>query len=305
MANFNDTKSDQKYFKRNYVEVLEILTPDFYLDEDINTFGKQVSPIDELINSHIRIASSFNTIFNISGTTGGLPLRALSGIASYFIKQNDILKLDAFDFERLVLSPLGKKLKDFTTSGEFRSYVVSSLLPNIRLNNPNYLFGQTTKADAHDYLIENLSWLYFLNLSGPAGLSYQPSAYVANLMVEKLYYGDTIYLNDGIKGLENYIFRNTGVCSLFQTFIPTNFTARTGQYTSGTQQLEKLETLIDVVYSPLKTDARDYRVQDAFDDYLSVGTYLETLESSGVFHRLLKAISFGMFDINDQVSNLL
>lgn len=305
MATFNDTRSDQKYFKRNYVEVLEILTPDFYLDEDIGTFGKQVSPIDELINSHIRIASSFNTIFNISGTTGGLPLRALSGIASYFIKQNDILRLDAFDFDRLVLSPLGKKLKDFTTSGEFRSYVVSSLLPNIRLNNPNYLFGQTTKADAHDYLIENLSWLYFLNLSGPAGLRYQPSAYVANLMVEKLYYGDTIYLNDGIKGLENYIFRNTGVCSLFQTFIPTNFTARSGQYTSGTQQLEKLETLIDVVYSPLKTDARDYRVQDAFDDYLSVNTYLETLESSGVFHRLLKAISFGMFDINDQVSNLL
>lgn len=305
MANFNDTKSDQKYFKRNYVEVLEILTPDFYLDEDINTFGKQVSPIDELINSHIRIASNFSSIFNVSGTTNGLPLQSLSGVAAYFIKQNDILKLDAFDFERLILQPLGKKIKDFSTSAEFRSYVVNTLLPNIRLNSPNYLFDQSTQAEAHDYLIENLSWLYFLNLSGPTGLRYQPSSYVANLLVEKIYYGDTIYLNDGIKGLENHIFRNTGVCSIFLNYIPTNFKSRAGKYTSGTLQLEKLETLIDVVYSPLKTDARDYRVQDAFDDYLSVNTYLETLESSGVFHRLLKAISFGMFDINDQVSNLL
>jgi hypothetical protein len=305
MTNFNDIASNQKYFKRNYVEVLEMLTPDLYLDDDVATFGKQISPLDRLINSHIDIAKNFNTIFNISGTTEGSALRSFSGIASYFVKQNNILKLDAFDFERLILKPLNKRLKDFTTSGEFNAYITSTLLPNIQLNKPNYLFGLLTQDEAHDYLIENMSWLYFLNLSGPAGLAYQPSSYVRDILVNKTFYGDTIYLNDGIKGLQNHIWRNTSVCSLFQNFIPTGFTSGSDKYTSGTLPLEKLETLIDVIYSPLQTDSKDYRVQNAFDDYLSTSSYLETLESSGVFHRLLKAISFGMFDINDQVSNLL
>lgn len=306
MANFNQfANRGEKYFKQNYIEVLELLTPKFYLQDDIDTFGQQVSPIDQIINSHIDVANNFNTIFNVSGTTEGSALRVFSGIAGYFIKQNNPLKLDAFDFERLILKPLNKKLKDFDTSADFRNYVTSTLLPNIRLNTPNYSFGLPTAAEAHDYLIENMSWLYLLNLSGAAGLAYQPSAYVADLLVDKIYYGETVRLNDGIKGLENYIWRNYGVCSLFQTFIPTAFLSGTEKFTSGTQSLQKLETLIDVIYSPLLSDSKDVRVQTAFENYLATEDITQSLESSGAFRRLLAAVSYGMFDINDQVSNLL
>lgn len=306
MSNFNQfANRGTDYFKQNYVEVLELLTPKFYLQEDIDNFGQQVSPLDQIINSHIEIAKNFNTIFNVSGTTEGSSLRVFSGIAGYFIKQNNPLKLDAFDFERLILKPLNKRLKDFDTSADFSTYVTGTLLPNIRLNTPNYLFGQATTADAHDYLIENMSWLYLLNLSGAAGLAYQPSAYVTNLLVEKLYYGDTVRLNDGIKGLQNYVWRNYGVCSLFQTFIPTPFLSGTEKYTSGTQSLQKLETLVDVIYSPLLADAKDTRVQTAFENYLSTSDITQGVESAGAFRKLLTAMSYGVFDVNDQVSNLL
>lgn len=295
----------KKYFKHNYIEVLESLTPAFYLNDDLSTFGQQVSPIDEIINSHIDTVKKFNTIFNISGTTEGSALRTFSGAAGYFIKQNDPLKLDAFDFERLILYPLGRRFKEFSTSAEFKSYVVSTLLPNIRLNSPNYLFNTRNKAAAHDYLIKNLSWLYFLNKADSSSLRYQPSSYVSDLLVNKLYYGETIRLNDGIKGLTNYIWRNYTTCSLFSPLIPTSYKQGSEKFTSGTQSLEKLETLIDVIYSPLLSDAKDTRVQDAFDNYIAVGDYKKTAESAGAFRKLLVAISYGMFDINDQVSNIL
>ena len=166
----------------------------------------------------------------------------------------------------------------------------------MRLNTPSYSFGQTSVSAAHDYLIDNLSWLYFLNLSGPSNLNYHPSAYVTDLLVNKLYYGETIRLNDAIKGLENYIWKNYSVCSLFQTLIPASYIPGTETYTSGNQSLYKLETLIDVVYSPLNADAKDTRVQEAFDDYLSIEEYKQTLESAGAFAKLIKAISYGMFD---------
>lgn len=306
MSNFNQFEDrGRKYFKHNYIEVLESLTPKFYLQDDLDTFDRQISPVDEIINSHIDVVNNFNTIFNISGTTEGSALRTFSGAAGYFVKQNNPLKLDAFDFDRLILNPLGKKLNEFSTSADFRNYVVSTLLPNIQLNNPIYLFNKIDQAAAHDYLINNLSWLYFLNKPESAAASYQPSSYVLDLLVKKIYYGETIRLNDGIKGLTNYIWKNYTTCSLFESLIPTAYKQGSEKFTSGTQSLQKLETLVDVIYSPLLSDSKDTRVQDAFDNYIAVGEYKRTIESAGAFRKLLVAMSYGMFDINDQVNNIL
>lgn len=306
MANFNQYQNrGKKYNKHNYVEVLESITPKLYTDQDIKTFGQQVSPLDLILKTHIDIANNFNTIFNISATVEGSALRDFSGIASLFIKQNNPLKLDSFDFNRLVLKPLGVSLSNFNTSSDFKDYVVSSLLPNITLNSPNYLFGFQNKAQAHDYLIDTLSWLYFLNIGNNSSYAYQPSGYVADLLINKIFYGETITLNDGIKGLENFIWRNYGVCSLFQNLVPTPFVSSTDTYSSGLQSLTKLETLIDVLYSPLASDKNDVRVKNAFDDYISIGEYPQNLESAGAFYKLLKSVAFGMFDINDQINSIL
>jgi hypothetical protein len=56
----------------------------------------------------------------------------------------------------------------------------------------------------HIYLINNLSWLYFLNKQYSASLTYQPYEYVHDVLLDKLYNQETIDLADGIKGLTTY-----------------------------------------------------------------------------------------------------
>ena len=75
-------------------------------------------------------------------------------------------------------------------------------------------------------------------------------------------------------------------------------------YTSGIQRLENLQTLVDVVYSPLFIDQQDYTVKDAFQSYIDASVELTDRVSKGPFRKFSNLLGFEFADISNEVDNL-
>jgi hypothetical protein len=58
----NQGGSEKTFFKRNFVDVLDILTPKLYLEEDLSLSGIELSPIDNIIESHINLAKNLKSL---------------------------------------------------------------------------------------------------------------------------------------------------------------------------------------------------------------------------------------------------
>ena len=285
---------NQKYFKPNYYEAVKYIIPQYLTEDDKETFGESVDIKDLVINSHINIANDLSSVLVISGVEGTVysSISSLEGITPYFIKQNNLTEITPDKFERRILNKVNKSFTNFTTSSSFYDYISGTLLPSLELNNPTAEIDPTfTQEDTHNYLIQNLSWMYFLNTTGTL---YNPSSYVADLIVNKLYRGQPVLLNDTLKGLTEHIWRNN------LPFYPSSiFASSNSTYSSGTQQLDNLKTWVDVIYSPLYSDRSDFTVKDCFESYIDYG--LQTTEKivNGPFTKFLRALSFLAYDISD------
>lgn len=321
----------KNFYKRNYVKATEIITPKFYLETDNQFAGQDIDILDEIINTHINIASRYSDVIisSIGGITtvpdsGFSSINTITGLSQFFVKQNNLTDIDANDFERKILLPLGQTLKNFQTSSQFRSYLVNTLLPSIALNvssGPTE-FPVFSSIDGeplndgtydpatfnkHSYLIANLSWLYFLNVSGPV---YDGSTIVADAIIDTIWSGKNFMLNDAMKCLTEYIFRNYSAkpdwaqYKFLPRYYRPNLQLNDTTYTSGLQQLDKLKTLIDVIYSPLYADRGDTKVKEAFDQYIENQILLNDLEIQGPFYKFLKAISYAFADYNNSVELL-
>ena len=320
---FNPQK--KKYTKSNYVEVLEILTPEVYMAEDLALSGPGINPVSQLINSHIRACNNISSIIYVSSLPKVPHLSAMhniSGFAPYFVKQNRLSRLTPTQFEDKILFPLGRSLKDFETSAAFKSYLEDSLFSSISLNTPTTTFtGQddSNSSSTHKYLIDNLNWIYFLNTSGrdigvdgAAGFNLNPSTIAIHLLVSKTYRGLTLETNDFVKAFQEFVWENYETCAAFSgiDILPgeystsTNISSVSSSYTSGTQQLDKIKTLIDVVYSPHHTDRHDEKVVGAIDNYLSLSTTLTDETPRGPFYNLLRAFSYSFADINNDIGTI-
>ncbi len=287
--------SPRQYFKRNYVKVLEIFTPKFYLDEEYQTSGFELDPISELINCHIKVANKLTQILPISAAGSISSINTPQGASQYFIKQNKLSEITPFDFNQDILAPLGYSTNSFDTSGEFSNYLEVSFLPHTQLNNPT-LFNHNTLADS-------LSWLYFLNLSG-AGRTFEPSSFVRDILVEKTYLGKNINLNDCLRGLTKFCWHQRATSAILADTVPVDYLSGANTYLSGTQQLDKLLTLVDIVYSPAKMDEQDFKVRDAFLDYFTLEEYLRDETLAGPFFRFLRGLSFALADVTEDVDKI-
>jgi hypothetical protein len=327
------TPGQRKYSKRNFVELIELLTPEVYQQEDLDLSGTELNPISEIINTHLVLANNIQSVIPLSSVANSTQTSALGtiqGIAKYFIKQADQTKVSPILFETNILNPLNQSLTNFDTSSEFCSYLSSTLLPIIVPPSPtnpdpiqanagtlSAIAGNADASSIHEKLIDTLGWFYFLNTSADGGLTYSPSSYVLESLCT-LYTGNTLKTNDGIKGLSEYIWKNYATCSLFSDLglIPGTFVSGAADaitevsagilptYTSGVQKLDNLKTLLDVIYSPLYIDERDYRVQNAFNDYIDSTLVLEDRISKGPIRKLNTALGFKFADISDMVENL-
>lgn len=291
--------NNQNFFKPTFHKALEFITPKFIDKEERDTFDTSVDLKDQIINKFVDACSNFSSILPISSVanTSYSSITSLSGIAPYFVKQNELTEISPEFFDLKILARVGKSLIDFETEEELSSYLENTLLPAIRLNNPTSYFtlGESTSS-THTYLIQNLSWLYFLNTSGS---SYNPSSYVLDTLTSKLINGQTVFLNDGIKGFAEHIWKNG-----YTSYYPSVFASSTGIYTSGTQQLDKLKTWIDIIWSPLYSDRGDFDVKNKFDLYLDARLKEETRISDGPIKKFLRAVSFMGFDISDNNEKL-
>lgn len=326
---FNPTP--RKFYKTNFVELLELLTPDIYQSEDLNLSGIQLDPLSEIINSHVTLAANIASIIPLSSIAGTqtASLNSIDGISQYFIKQNELTKVSPTLLETKILNPLGTSLTEFETSSAFVDYL-RTLLPKIvpasttkpgglqdNISTLSALTNNTSPSSVHNYLTDNLGWLYFLNTSGHGGLNYSPSSFVLSSL-GRVYFGDTIQTVDGVKGLAEYVWRNYETCSTFRNLqlLPSQYTSGITDsyttelsgvlptYTSGTQKLENLKTLIDVIYSPLYIDQQDFTVKTAFDNYIDAGAKLSNTVSKGPYRKFLTAAGYQFADISDEVENL-
>ena len=295
---------NQNFFQRNYSEALKFILPGYLYEDDVSGTPKSDDLVDTIINNHIDIADNFSSILNVSAVSDSAfsSINTLEGIAPYFIKQNKLTNITTQSFEDKILSYFDAKFKDFTSQDEFATYVDNTLLSAITLNNPDTTRFSTIgdSSSIHNYLISNLSWMYFLNTSGA---SFSPSSYVKELLVSSLYLGKPVVTKDGINGLSEHVWKNASLA-----YYPSaTFASGTRSDLSGTQQLDKLKTWNDVIYSPLFADSSDFRVRDKFETYVDSTLKSASKIEDGPFARLIRALSFLAFDINndtEQISTL-
>ena len=324
--------SSRNYYKSNFIELLDLITPNVYQNEDILLSGTEVNPKSDVINSHITLANNISDVLSISSVvnTQTSTLNTIGGISQYFIKQNELTKINPFLFETKILNPLGTTLANYETSSAFNDYLSGTLLPSIvlatetepgaleeNIDTLSVLTGNSDASSVHNFLVDTLGWFYFLNTSADGGLDYSPSSYVLQSL-NSLYAGDTLETVDGIKGLAEYIWKNYSTCSVFSNLnlIPSPYVsgapdaiteASAGElptHTSGTQRLSNLQTWIDVIYSPLYIDQQDYSVKDAFISFMDSNLLLDDRVSKGPHRKFLNAAGFSFADISNEIENI-
>lgn len=306
------------YHNVNFVEALEGIIPEHYIDSDIEISGVGKSAVDEVINAHLKTIDIVTSVFYIESKLGQLPTTTISaldepsGISEYFIKQNTLSQVRPIDFENNILLPLDRSFSDFDTSAELSNWLKSEYIPGTLRNSPTLQFEgldnyETTTV--HKYLVENTNWLYFLCTG--TGETYEASNITHDLIVNKLYKSENIEINDVLKGTAEYVFKNYADKPYWRAnkiipeiYLPPEYLSKTSTYTSGTQQLDKWKTMIDVVYSIDTINESDTTVKEAIDTYFSTNALSNSQSSRGPFRRLLEAFSYAMLDISEDVEGL-
>ena len=329
MGDSKYTPNPRKYYKTNFVDLVELITPEVYKTEDLSLSGTEVNPLSQVINSHLNVASRISNVIPLSGVANSQTsaLGNISGISQYFVKQNELTKINPFLFESKILLPLSTTLANYDTSAEFATYLSGTLLPMIippsltqvdplqaNMTTLSALTGDVNASSVHNHLVDTLGWMYFLNTSADGGLDYSPSSYVLSSL-NSLYLGNTLETIDGIKGLTEYLWRNNETCS-FGSYIPTDFVSGTADgitessagvtptYTSGTQKLEALQTLVDVIYSPLYIDQQDYTVKSAFDNFIDASLSLTDRTAKGPFRKFTNLLGYEFADLTNEIDNI-
>ena len=309
MSNPTKFVSNKPFTKSNFANAIKSVIPSLYFEQDYANNEKELDILDQIINCNLRAIANIQSLIPIQALGPAYAnINTSEGIAPYFIKQNNLTDIDSSDFERRILIPLDYSLGSFQTSSEFSDFINDILLPGTRLNNPTLNFIDSNVSANHEYLITNLSWLYFLNLSG--SYDYSPTQFIHDVLIEKTYAGESIQLVDAMKGFTTFIWKNYETCTAWQSYnlIPEDLRPPSlttdNVYTSGTQQLDRLLTLIDVLYSPLYLDLGDTRVKDAISDYLENQFELEEKILTGPFVKLVKALSFAFADYSNSIDKL-
>ena len=103
------TPNPRNYYKTNFVELVELITPEVYKEKDLELSGTELNPISDLVNRHVSLGNNISNVFSISGVanTQTSSLGSISGIAPYFVKQNALTNINPYLFETKILLPLG------------------------------------------------------------------------------------------------------------------------------------------------------------------------------------------------------
>ncbi len=79
MGDSKYTPNPRKFYKTNFVELIDLITPEVYQTEDLDISGTEVNPVSQVINSHINVANNISTV---------IPLSAVPNTQTSTIKHN-------------------------------------------------------------------------------------------------------------------------------------------------------------------------------------------------------------------------
>ena len=302
-------KTPRKH-QHNYIDVFQEMVPSLYHDIDASIYPKEDDVIEVMLGKILKVAANIKGLFNVAYTDA-------STLHQHFITRNELSYLRPYIFEKKILKAFGKSFHDFKNQAEFDSFLLDTVLPNTHLNSPTLTFASGVSSlvdesvssivEAHHYLVNNLSWMYFLNTSGPAGTVWAPSAGVYTQIKDSLYLGKTIGTKEGIKLLFEYLWRNKGAKSWMVDYFPEPFgsldsAVSANPNASGTLLLSGVHSLLDVWYNPKDSD--DYTIDDYLKLYLDTGTYSPESIPAAPFTKFLKALSFGFYDMSQVVEDM-
>ena len=77
------TPSPRKYFKSNFVDYLEKITPEVYREQDITLSGREINPLSQVINTNLVAANNIASVLSISAVANSQTssLDNISGIS--------------------------------------------------------------------------------------------------------------------------------------------------------------------------------------------------------------------------------
>ena len=304
-------KEPRKYYNHNYVEVIRGLTPDLYADTDYAIYGTQEDILYTVLGKLLKTMDEISDIVPVDSSTEDLQRR--------FVMRNNLTHIRPSIFENKILKADGKSFKDFGNKADFKKYLELHLLPQITTNSPNLRFVQgvarkvdssvSSAAACKDFLLDTLSWAYILNYE--AG-EVSPSSIVATQLSE-LYDNKIITEKEGIFMLYEYLWKNRDFHPSYLNYLPTQFSVNATDadkkfFTSGTQQLDNLKTVLGVWYNPHDESST------TLDDYFELYTNTQGLSpekrftprqiEGGAITKFLQAISLGFYDVNTTISEL-
>ena len=59
------TPNPRKFYKTNFVELVELITPEVYRTEDIDLSGTEINPVSQVINTHLHFAKNVTSVLPI------------------------------------------------------------------------------------------------------------------------------------------------------------------------------------------------------------------------------------------------
>ena len=331
------------YYKRNYLDALEKLIPAFYIAEDTKGSLDSADMFSVGLVGDIQIIDNFHTIFDVNDVTPvsdllGWDGQLLTNLPPYFIRQNETTLVSPESFDLDILKPLGYSISDYQTKEEFKSFL-TTFLSNIRIgigsttpeihSLTQQKYGET-KEETYEYLLNSLGLFFVFNYEAAAGISicdYLPE------VLANLWEGETLGIGDALRAVKTYIWNNQAT-----TLVPFNhmfgagvFASGTGTHTSGTQQLDKLLTINDILHVTNFSQETDTFVRDCLESYYDSDTaafgmqydpYLKRIlistvgvdadvaaqilkeEKTGNLKKFLRAASLLISDVDDQIVSL-
>ena len=311
-----------KYSKRNYVEVVQKITPEIYKEEDLKLALEEEDLTLKILRGDAELIEKFSTSLNplVSSidlsshweweTSSLMSRRVLAG----FITQNKLTSITQESFNLEILSPLGYDIGDYSTSSSLRSFLKDTLFPkisigkNIQQNNSiqeltEKSFGATSK-ETFTYLSKSLGLLYLCIYDREDDIT-PLSSIALDLLTKNLYESIPIETLDVVSIFKEAIWSASGtIPALYSNFLIPEFTSGTGTWTSGTQGLEKLKTWNSILYSNALADKDDTFVRDFFIDYFDNGVTQTSIKKRGPLYKFNQAFGFLLSDINNQVVSI-
>ena len=330
------------YYKRNYLDALEKLVPAFYIAEDTKDSLDSADMFSVGLVGDIQIIDKFHTIFDVYNVTPvsdilGWDGQLLTKLPEYFIRQNETTLVTPEQFNLEILKPLGYSISDHQTKDEFETFLttflgdlrigINGVTPEIH-STTEQAYGET-KQETYEYLLNSLGLFFVFNHEATGG---SISDYLPAVLAE-LWDGKTLGVGDALQVVKKYIWNEQATTSTSFThmFGAGVFLSGTGADVSGTQQLDKLLTINDVLHVTNFSQESDTFVRDCLDSYydsagasfgMQYDPYLGRIiistvgvdadvaaiilkeEKAGNLKKFLRAASLLISDIDDEIVSL-